>query len=388
MPHKFKAVDHKFSHLEIKFYQEQGQYLLAFKGGLSIDDLAAVDKYLQAFFNQPSLSGNTVFDLSELDYLDSDGAFLLYKYSKLAQKNDIVLTMRGLKEEHQRIYQLLDPQKLDKPPLIQGTRKTGFLESLGNSTYNLVIESKKIIEYTGTIVYQCMRLVFRPKSLRWSDTLFQMQQVGVGGLPIVGLIGLLLGMILAFMSIMQLQDFGASIYVAALVSLAMVKELGPIMTAIVVAGRSGSAFAAEIGSMKENEELDALAVMGYDPVMFLAVPRVIATVVVMPVLLTFSCFFGIMGGLMVGTLGMGLSVDSYLNYTALSLDASDFIISIIKSMFFAFLIAAVGCQRGFAVHGGASAVGQATTSSVVISIFIIIVVDSIFAIVMQYAWWW
>ena len=390
MPLKFKnmAMQRQFSRLQITPETAPGQYGLTFSGALSVDDFAEIDKYLSAFFNQPTLPHKIIFDVSGLDYLDSDGAFLLYKYNQTAKAHDLDLSISGFKDEHQRIYKLLKPELLNKPPLIAESRKNNFLVELGTSTYNKIAQSRQIIEYVGTVIYQGLHLLLQPRRLRWADMLHQMHQVGVGGLPIVGLIGLLMGMILAFMSIVQLQDFGASIYVAALVSLAMVKELGPIMTAVVVAGRSGSAFAAEIGSMKENEELDALSVMGYDPVMFLAMPRVIATVLVVPLLFIFSCTFGILGGLMVGTLGMGLNISSYLNYTVMSLDTSDFVISIVKSMVFAFLIATVGCQRGFAVRGGASAVGQATTSSVVISIFIVIVIDSIFAIVQQYAWWW
>jgi phospholipid/cholesterol/gamma-HCH transport system permease protein len=211
-----------------------------------------------------------------------------------------------------------------------------------------------------------------------------MQRTGVNALPIVGLISFLLGLIMAFMSSAQLQQFGAGIYVASLVSLAMTRELGPIMTAIIVAGRSGAAFAAEIGSMKVSEEIDALATMGFDPARFLAVPKVLAAVMMVPVLTLFSDLFAIAGGMIVGIFMLDLSGGAYLTQTINALTLFDVFWGMSKSFVFAFLIAWIGCLKGFQVRGGAAAVGQAATSAVVSSIFMIIVVDSLFAVILRY----
>jgi phospholipid/cholesterol/gamma-HCH transport system permease protein len=213
-----------------------------------------------------------------------------------------------------------------------------------------------------------------------------MRRTGVEGLPIVGLLSFLLGLIIAFMSSLQLKQFGANIYVASLVGVAMVTELGPIMTAIIVAGRSGSAFAAEIGTMKVNEEVDALITMGFDPIRFLAIPKVLAAVLVVPLLTLYSDFFGIAGGLAVGVLGLDLTVNSYLQATMKVITVAAILKSLIKSVFFAALIAGIGCQRGFQVRGGAEEVGSATTSAVVAGIFLIVVTDSAFAILYSYIW--
>ncbi len=225
---------------------------------------------------------------------------------------------------------------------------------------------------------------FNPRLVRWSDVILYMRRVGVEGLPIISLIALLLGLILAFMSSVQLRQFGANIYVAELLAIAMVRELGPIMTAILVAGRSGSAFAAEIGTMKVNEEVDALTVMGMEPMFFLTLPKVIASMIVVPLLTIYADLLGIIGGLIVGVGLLDLTVYSYIQETKDSLMVFDFTSSFVKSLFFAFLIAAIGCQRGFQVRGGAAAVGTATTSAVVAAIFLIIVVDSIFSVVLTY----
>jgi phospholipid/cholesterol/gamma-HCH transport system permease protein len=211
-----------------------------------------------------------------------------------------------------------------------------------------------------------------------------MEKVGVDGLGIVALISFLLGLIMAFMSSLQLQPFGANIYVANLVAVAMVKELGPIMTAILVAGRSGSAFAAEIGTMKVNEEVDALQVMGYDPLVFLAMPKVLAAVLTVPLLTIFADLVAILGGLTVGVVGMGFTVQAYVQQTLKTLYAIDILTGSLKAAVFAVLIAGIGCQRGFKVRGGAESVGTQTTSAVVSAMFLIIVADSIFAIVLHY----
>ncbi|HAO21819.1 MAG TPA: hypothetical protein DCQ37_15950, partial [Desulfobacteraceae bacterium] len=197
-------------------------------------------------------------------------------------------------------------------------------------------------------------------------------------------ISFLLGLIMAFMSSIQFRQFGASIYVASLVAFAMVSELGPIMTAIVVAGRSGSAFAAEIGTMKISEEIDALSTMGFDPILFLAIPRLIAAVVMVPLLALFSNLFAISGGMMVGVFMLNLTPNTYIKQTLVALTLKEVIWGMGKSGVFAGLIAGIGCMRGFQAKGGASAVGNAATSAVVSSIFLIILFDSIFAVIRSY----
>jgi phospholipid/cholesterol/gamma-HCH transport system permease protein len=216
------------------------------------------------------------------------------------------------------------------------------------------------------------------------DTLLYMQKTGVDAVPIVGMISFMMGLIMAFMSSIQLQMFGANIYVASLVSLAMTRELGPIMTAIVVAGRSGSSFASEIGTMKISEEVDALFTMGFDPTRYLVVPKIMASVIVVPILTLFSDLFAILGGLSVGVFMLDLTANAYILQTVKTLSLFDILLGIFKSGVFALLISWIGCLRGFRVKGGAAAVGQATTSAVVSSIFLIIAFDSIVAVILRY----
>ncbi|MGB9293880.1 MAG: ABC transporter permease, partial [Desulfobaccales bacterium] len=242
----------------------------------------------------------------------------------------------------------------------------------------------EVTVFLGALLISLMQALLHPRSVRWQDVAYYMKRAGADGLPIVGLLSFLLGLIIAFMSSLQLKQFGANIFVASLLAIGMVKELGPIMTAILVAGRSGSAFAAEIGTMKVNEEVDALVTMGFDPINFLALPKVLAAIIVVPILTVYADIFGIAGGLLVGVLGLDLTPYAYLKETQTSLALLDIILSLFKAGIFAVLIAGIGCQRGFQVRGGAAAVGSATTSAVVSALFLIIVTDSAFALAFQY----
>jgi len=211
-----------------------------------------------------------------------------------------------------------------------------------------------------------------------------MKRAGVDALPILSLMSLGTGAVIAFLSAMQLKLVGATIFVAALIAVAVVEEMGPLLTAILVSGRSSSAFAAEIGTMMVKEEVDALSAMGLDPLRFLAVPKVIATVVVMPLLTLYSMLFCIIGGFLVGVYLLDFTVYTYVNETMKNITLFDLVSSLIKSVVFAVVVASIGCQRGFQVRGGAEAVGTKTTSAVVTSLFLIIMVECIFAIVLHY----
>ena len=211
-----------------------------------------------------------------------------------------------------------------------------------------------------------------------------MKQTGVDALPVVGMISFLLGLIIAFMSSIQFKQFGANIYVASLVAFSMVSELGPIMTAIVIAGRSGSAYAAEIGTMKVSEEVDALFAMGFNPTVFLVIPRMIASLIVVPILTIFADISAICGGLVIGVFMLDLSPNTYITETIEVLTIQDFCWGFLKSIVFAVLISMIGCLRGFRATGGAASVGKAATSAVVASIFMIIFFDSIFAVMRSY----
>lgn len=326
----------------------------------------------------------TSIDFSGISYLDSAAALALIQIQKFFQSNNMECSFVNLTGEAQRIFSVIHEQALIKTPLKTKTKQDFFLIQAGDAFLQLVRDFIEIIEFVGNLLFAFFYTILHPRTLRINDVLFYMRRAGVDGLPIVGLISVLIGLIIAFMSFLQLKQIGANIYVPSLVSFAMVKELGPIMTAILVAGRSGSAFAAEIGTMMVNEEVDALQTMGFDPIRFLAVPKVLAAIIVVPILTVYSDFFGVVGGLIVGVTGLDLTVNTYISQSIKTIKVFDIVTSLIKAAVFAALIASIGCQRGFKVRSGAQDVGKFTTSAVVSAIFLIVVTDSIFAVTLYY----
>ena len=355
---------------------------LSLSGRLEVGNLHLFLSEADGVVHQMS-PGSVRVDLSRVEYLDSAGALGLLQLEDKAKARSISLQFVNVTEEAKRIMGLIDRKALSMKPLA-GEKRSNIIEQIGEGSLRMFNDFVSIITFLGDLLTALARSFFHPRAVRLEDVFFYMKRAGVDGLPIVGLISFLLGLIIAFMSSLQLKQFGANIYVASLVGVAMVSELGPIMTAIIVAGRSGSAFAAEIGTMKVNEEVDALVTMGFDPTQFLAVPKVLAAMVAVPILTLYSDFFGIVGGLVVGVLGLDLTVYTYIQETMTVISVTSILKSLLKSVVFAVLIAGIGCQRGFQVRGGAQAVGSATTSAVVAGIFLIVVTDSAFAILFTY----
>lgn len=328
-------------------------------------------------------------DLSGIDRFDDFGALVIDHLRRSldgdgAGPGDDRLDLTGAGDRVERVLAGTDLSPEGTCRLTRGRRSANLAASIGEATLNEIGDIRFMILFLGGLSLSLLRVLRHPASLRWDDVLSHMEKTGVAALPVVALIGFLLGLIIAFMSAIQFRQFGAEIYVASLVSFGMVSELGPIMTGIVVSGRSGSAFAAEIGTMKINEEIDALVTMGFDPTLFLAAPRLIAAVVVIPLLTIFSDLFAMTGGLIVGVFMLDLSVSSYVKQSLSILTVAEVLWGTGKSGVFAVLITLSGCLRGFQARGGASAVGTAATSAVVTSIFLIILFDSIFAVIRSY----
>lgn len=362
--------------------ERAGEVLLSLSGRIDVENLDLFTSETDALMNQMTPS-KLLVDLSNVEYLDSAGALGLLQLEDRAKAKSISLQFVNVTEEAKRIMGLISREALSMKPLVS-EKKSNVIEQIGEGSLRLFNDFISIMTFLGDLLTALGRSFFHPRAVRWEDVLFYMKRVGVEGLPIVGLISFLLGLIIAFMSSLQLKQVGANIYVASLVGVAMVSELGPIMTAIIVAGRSGSAFAAEIGTMEVNEEVDALVTMGFDPTLFLAVPKVLAAMVAVPILTLYSDLFGIGGGLVVAVLGLDLTVYTYVQETMKVISVTSIFRSLLKSAVFAVSIAGIGCQRGFQVRGGAQAVGSATTSAVVAGIFLVVVIDSAFAIIFNY----
>jgi len=352
-------------------------------GRLALEDLKPLMADLQAIPG-PVKPRRLSVDLAGVEYLDSAGALALIELQNRASALSIPVDLLNVSEKNHGLLGLIDREVLQRPPLRPEVIRSPIVEKLGELFRKQYQDFQEIMSFVGELVTALISCLAHPRLVRWADVMFYMKRAGADGLPIVALISLLLGLIMAFMSSLQLKQFGANIYVANLVTIAMVRELGPIMTAILVAGRSGSAFAAEIGTMIVNDEVNALVTMGFDPTRFLAVPKVIAAMIVVPILTVYADLFAILGGLIVGVTGLDLTFYTYIQQTKSSISIFDFVTSLIKAVVFAVLISGIGCQRGFQVKGGAEGVGMSTTSAVVSAIFLIIVFDSAFAIMLYY----
>ncbi len=364
---------------------ETGSFLLKIAGRVDITTSTALIREISSKIKPKKTTSITV-DLSDIQYFDDFGALVLIEIKHLLIKNpNSTISLVNVPQKVEEILALIDYDGFDTYTQLDSRNGDTFIARVGDSAIEVLLDIRFFVSYMGSVIMAFLHVFTHPRSLRVGDVVTCMEKTGVNALPIVGLISFLLGAIMAFMSSMQLQQFGANIYVASLVSLAMVSELGPIMTAIIVSGRSGSAFAAEIATMKISEEVDALFTMGYSPTVFLTVPKIVATIIVVPLLTLFSDIFAVAGGLFVGVGILDLTPGAYINQTLKTLTLFEVSWGLSKSVAFAFIIAWIGCLKGFRARGGPASVGEAATSAVVGSIFFIILFDSLFAI-MRSSW--
>ena len=358
---------------------EKGSYTARFHGKLDADSSPEIIELLIREVNSLSFTSLTA-DIDDVSYFDDFGLLVLIELKKAVKNRNGEFRVTDKNEMAKNILSLTELDLYKPAETVKRKRPHRIVEQFGETVLKNASNFKILVSFLGSALLAFYQVCRNPKLLRINDTILCMEKIGVNAVPIVALISFLLGLVIAFMSSLQLEQFGANLYVASLVSIAMVSELGPIMTAIVVAGRSGSAFAAEIGTMKISEEIDALFVMGFDPTLFLAVPRILASIVVVPLLTLFSNIFAIAGGLVVGVLILDLTMSSYITQTIKVLTLFEVVWGMSKSAVFAVIISWIGCLRGFQTRGGADAVGNAATSAVVSGIFLIILFDSMFAV--------
>jgi len=323
-----------------------------------------------------------VIDASQVDYCDGSGIALFVHLRALQHKTGGQLEITGLRPEFQLLLEESDLGDLEQWES-HGRPKTNLAEDVGRAVVGFWDDTRWLIAFIGELVSALGRAAMDPKSVRWRDVVLVAETAGVNALPIIILVSFLMGVIMAFQGAISLRRFGADIFVANLVGLAMLRELGPLMTAIILAGRSGSAFAAELGTMKVREEIDALKTMGLDPVRFLVVTRVIAAVVMTPLLTVFADLLGLIGGAVVMR-SFGIPVITFYHQVQYQVTYGSFVGGLVKSFVFGILVAAIGCVRGLQTTTGASAVGESTTRAVVSGIILIVVTDGIFSVVYYY----
>ncbi len=320
-----------------------------------------------------------VIDASGVSYCDGAGVAFLIDLQQLQIRTGGDAVIQGLQEEVRRLLDIYGRVSIERPP---GRRREplSIIEQVGKAAVELWRDLKSLLTFVGELAAMLLRAVRHPRLVRWQDAWLAAERSGVDALPIIALIGVLLGLILAFQSAIPMRRFGADIFVADLLGIAMLREMGPLIAAIILAGRPGSAFAAELGTMKVREEIDALRTMGLEPIRFLVLPRVIAAVAMTPVLTVFANLFGLMGGAIVMR-ALGYPLVTYVNQVLSAVTVGDLMGGLLKSFVYGIVVAAVGCLRGLETKTRASAVGQSTTSAVVSGIVLIAIVDGLFAVV-------
>jgi len=354
-------------------YEVNQDYLkLISEGEWTLTSVRQIEKKLR---NTPC-DKKIVWDFSAVSDFDSAGVMLFIEYLQRFQKETTVEVV-GYTTNQKEMYTLLNKNipKLEEP------KKKSIFEDIGKGTIELYADIKGFITFMGHMFYALVHTLRHPKDIRLKETVYHIHQSGFNALIIIGLTSFLVGMVISYQGSVQLAKFGADIFIVDTVAVSITRELGPMITAIVIAGRSGSAYTAEIGAMKITEEISAMRTMGFDPYTFLVLPRVIALMIALPLLIFFSDLMGILGGMTAASMQLGISMTQFTDRLYEVLEVKHYILGMIKGPVFAFIIAAIGCFRGFQVSNNTESIGLHTTQSVVNSIFLVIAFDALFSVI-------
>lgn len=359
-----------------------GGIVLKFAGRWDIATVSKLDQSLRDYKIPPG--GDAKLELSGVSALDSSGAWAIYRLSKRLRDEGRKVEIAGAKDSHKALIERLQ-KELEKEP-DRNTQKRPVspiahgLAELGSNTMRAWSEAQDLLGFFGMIVVGIVRSIAQPSRIRWTATVNQIERVGLNALPIVGLLSFLIGVVLAYQGIDQLRAFGAEVFTVNLAGLSILREIGILITAILVAGRSGSAFTAQIGTMRIREEVDAIRTLGLDPLDVLVLPRIFALTLVMPLLGFYADIVGLFGAAVATMAILDMPPQQFLQQLQENVPIRHFWVGLGKAPVFGFVIAMVGCRYGLKVKGSADAVGRRTTQSVVESIFLVIVVDAIFSI--------
>jgi phospholipid/cholesterol/gamma-HCH transport system permease protein len=366
----------------VKAKAGSGDQAWQFGGAWTLSHANALDQATAAL--RPG-AGTLTFDLSAIEIMDTAGAWLIMRTAERANAGGAKLQWIQPPEALMPLFQrVLDagPESAEKPE--QRVLLLDWLADLGAATESVLKDSLDLIAFFGSLVETLGRIIVKPSRLRWVSVVLHIERTGLNALPIVGMISFLVGVVLAFQGADQLRRFGAQVFTVNMVGISVLREMGILLTAIVVAGRSGSAFTAEIGAMQVNEEVDALRVTGLDPMEVLVAPRVIALMISLPLLAFFADIMGLLGGGIMAVTLIDISFGQYWRILNNAVNLNTFLVGIVKAPIFALLIALVGCFEGLRVSGSAESVGRLTTRSVVEGIFLVIIFDAFFSVLFSY----
>lgn len=363
------------AHAELR--REPDGTVLALSGALVLETAATARRQVEALLRTTPVAMLMV-DASGVDRGDLSGMSLLYELTEGRIAPGVRAGVTGLKPEFATLLAAF-PSRESIGELATHPVRKSLPEEIGAEIVWVLTDLREQLTFLGSAVQSFAAALRRPRTMRWQEVAVVFEKAGVNAVPIVSLISFLTGVIIAFESAQPLAMFGAQAYTANIIGIVMIREFGPIFTAIILAGRSGSAFAAEIGAMKVNEELDALTTMGLEPMRFLVVQRILAGTLLMPALTAFAMLTGVAGGVLV-MLGMGFAPADVWNHLASSVGVSDVLVGTFKAVVFGAIVSGLGCLRGMQTKQGPSAVGDSATRAVVSGILMIIVVDALFAV--------
>lgn len=325
------------------------------------------------------------FDVSEVGEWDSTLPMAITRSLEIASGLGLKADLSGLPAGLARLVAL--SRSVPERKADEAGPSLGWLGQLGEVVLRHLRSAREFVSFLGETTLSCARFLLARAQFRWRDLFLLLESCGIQALPIVGMLSFLVGVILAFVASVQLRLFGADIYVADLVGLAIVREMGALVTAIIMAGRSGAAFAAHLGTMRVSEEIDALTTFGFRPVDMLVMPRVLAMFLMVPLLTVYSDFIGVLGGMFVACPMLDISFKQYVEETKTVMTLTQFLIGVSKGLFFGLLVALAGCFEGLRCGRDAAAVGVATTKAVVLGIVLIVCADAVFALVCESMDW-
>ncbi|WP_235826983.1 MlaE family ABC transporter permease [Aliarcobacter vitoriensis] len=316
-------------------------------------------------------------DFQNLKELDSLAIIYLLSFLKHFKEENITLVNL---DKYKNSYEFYKKHYQDEA--FKGKRKINqFFESVGKKTYEIYSSTKLFINFVGEVFYFFIYSLLNPKKIRFQATLKYIETSAVNALLIVAVTSFLVGVVIAYQGAVQLEKFGANIFVVEMISITMFREIAPLVTAIVIAGRSASSYTAEIGAMKITEEIDAMRTMNFDPILFLTLPRIFALSISLPLLVFFADIIGVMGGMVIAYTSLDVTFVEFVNRLHNEVPVKHLLLGVFKALFFGFFIAIIGCFRGFQVENNTTSIGKYTTISVVNAIFVVILLDAVFSVI-------
>lgn len=353
---------------------------LALSGAWTVRGISALEPQLAAL--SVAADKPATADGAQIEALDTAGAWVLQKLLLRLRDEGAQVTLQGLRPEFTPLMEVVAQHLAEQARQTVPTAPVAptALENIGRAAHTAGEQTVALLSFVGESAITLVTCIQQPARWRWRPILYNIRSAGFDALPIVGLLSFLLGIVVAYQGAGQLRQYGANIFVADLVGLSMLREFAPLITAIIIAGRSGSAYAAQIGTMAVTEEIDALHTLGIAPLELLVIPKVIALMIALPLLTVFADLLGVFGGMLMASAQLGVTMDEFLDRFVKAVSVTSCLVGIGKAPVFAFIIVIVGCFQGFRTHGGADSVGRQTTRSVVQSIFLVIVADALFSI--------